>query len=146
MCQLPSSLPQARVEHRSGPARFVAFPRLGWMPRMPRMPVMSSERLFFDGRHSDLQTFTREVLSKNDICPARQRPTPEPPASKKVNFFTNKNAPARQRPTPEPPALKKRRVWRIISRCVVDAVDLLFKIWSNLGEVLPTHTKSRREI
>ena len=59
-------MPLARVEHRSGPAWFVAFPRMGWMPRMPVMPPMNSERLHFDGRHYDLAIFTRKVVSKKE--------------------------------------------------------------------------------
>ena len=56
-------MPPARVEHRSGPARFEAF---SGMPVMQRMPPLNSERPNVDGRRCDLATFTRIVVSKKE--------------------------------------------------------------------------------
>ena len=57
LCKLPSSLPQAHVEDRSGTARFVPFPRMG------SMSGVSSARLYFDGRLHTLSPFAQKVMS-----------------------------------------------------------------------------------
>ena len=51
------------VEHRSGPARFVALPGMTWVRRMT---LMNYERLYFAGRHCDLATSARKGVSKNE--------------------------------------------------------------------------------
>ena len=63
-------MPQARVEPRSGRARFGPF------PRMPRMRGMNSERLYFEGRLRTWSPFARKVMSN-----FHQNPRKHPKAS-----------------------------------------------------------------
>ena len=61
----------ARVEHRSGPALFVAF------PAMTRMPGENSERLFFDGRLRTWSPFARKVMSNFHQNPRKHPKAPQ---------------------------------------------------------------------
>ena len=65
MCKLQSSLPPERVEHRSGPALFVAFPGMTRMTRMTGMTQMNSERLYSVSGHAGLATVSRKVMPTN---------------------------------------------------------------------------------
>ena len=76
---------------------------------MRGMPGENAERLYFDGRHGGLATFTRKVMSKNDKgsflekkTSLRGNATPGHTAFKKGRFFEKQKLPAGATLAPQP--------------------------------------------